>query len=50
LAPRVLAFIKAKPLDALYVGLVTLTEFRFGIEFVADVGHRTELSDWLASA
>jgi predicted nucleic acid-binding protein len=46
--PKVLAFIKAKPLDALFVSSVTLSEIRFGIELVADVGRRADLSDWLA--
>jgi predicted nucleic acid-binding protein len=46
--PKVIAFIKAKPLDALFVSSVTLAEIRFGIELVADAGRRAELSDWLA--
>jgi predicted nucleic acid-binding protein len=45
--PKVIAFIKAKPLDALFVSSVTLAEIRFGIELVADAGRRAELSDWL---
>jgi toxin FitB len=45
--PKVLAFIKAKPLDALFISSVTLAEIRFGIELVTDVGRRAELSDWL---
>jgi toxin FitB len=45
--PKVLAFIKARSLDALFISSVTLAEIRFGIELVADVGRRVELSDWL---
>jgi predicted nucleic acid-binding protein len=46
--PKVVAFIKSKPLEELFVSSVTLAEIRFGIELVADVGRRAELSDWLA--
>lgn len=46
--PKVLAFIAAQKLDRLYVSAVTFAEIRFGIELVADVGRRAELSDWLA--
>ena len=46
--PKVLAFIKAKSLETFFVSSVTLAEIRFGIELVADVGRRAELSDWLA--
>lgn len=45
--PKVIAFIKAQPLDGLYVSSVTLAEIRFGIELVADAGRRAELNDWL---
>ncbi len=45
--PKVTSFIKAKPLEALFISSVTLAEIRFGIEMVADVGRRAELSDWL---
>ena len=45
---KVLAFIEAQPLDALFVSTVTFAEIRFGIELVADVGRRAELADWLA--
>jgi predicted nucleic acid-binding protein len=45
--PKVLAFIKDKPLDLLYISSVTLAEIRFGIELVADAGRRGELSGWL---
>jgi toxin FitB len=47
-AARVVAFVKAKPLDSLYVSSVTLAEIRFGIERLADAGRRAELNDWLA--
>ena len=46
--PKVVAFVEAQPLDALHVSTVTLAEIRFGIELVADAGHRAELDDWLA--
>jgi predicted nucleic acid-binding protein len=45
--PRVVAFIEAQPLNALYVSVVTFAEIRFGIELVADAGRRAELHDWL---
>ncbi|MGH6677346.1 MAG: PIN domain-containing protein, partial [Xanthobacteraceae bacterium] len=47
-APKVVAFIKAQPLDALYVSAVALAEIRFGIELLPDAGRRAELNDWLA--
>jgi len=45
--PKVLAFIKAQPLELLYLSAVTLAEIRFGIELLADAGRRFELNDWL---
>lgn len=45
--PKVLAFIKAQPLDTLYVSTVVLAEIRFGIELVADPTRRGELHGWL---
>jgi toxin FitB len=45
---KVLSFIAAEPLHLLYVSTATLAEIRFGIELVADVSRRVELSDWLA--
>jgi toxin FitB len=45
--PKVVAFIKARPLEMLYISSVTLTEIRFGIELVAEPGRRAELNDWL---
>ena len=44
---RVVAFVAAQPLEYLYISTVTLAEIRFGIELVADVGRRAELTDWL---
>ncbi len=46
--PKVLAFVAAQPLDALYVSSVAFAEIRFGIETQADPVRRTELNDWLA--
>jgi predicted nucleic acid-binding protein len=45
--PKVVAFIKARPLEMLYISSVTLAEIRFGIELVAEPGRRAELNDWL---
>jgi len=45
--PMVVKFIAVRPLESLYISSVTLAEIRFGIELVADVGRRSELSDWL---
>lgn len=46
-APKVVAFIKAQPLDALYISSVTLAEIRFGIELLGDAERRAELNGWL---
>lgn len=43
----VVAFVSAKPLELLFVSVVTFAEIRFGIENVADPSRRAELSDWL---
>ncbi len=45
--PKVVAFIKGQPLDALYISAVTLAEIRYGIDRVTDAGRRAELNDWL---
>jgi toxin FitB len=45
---KVVNFIASKPLDLLFVSVVTFAEIRFGIECVADVARRAELNDWLA--
>jgi len=45
--PRVLAFVKAQPLERLYISTVTLAEIRFGIERIQDAGRRAELYTWL---
>ncbi len=44
---KVLAFVRAQPLDLLYVSSVTFAEIRFGIELVTDANRRAELNDWL---
>jgi toxin FitB len=46
--PKVVAFVAAQPLESLHISAVTLAEIRFGIELVADVIRRAELTDWLA--
>ncbi len=45
--PNVLGFVTAKPLDLLFVSIVTFAEIRFGIEQIADATRRAELNDWL---
>jgi hypothetical protein len=45
---KVVEFVASKPLDLLYVSIVTFAEIRFGIERVADPVRRGELNDWLA--
>lgn len=34
--PKVLAFVASRPLELLYISIVTLAEIRFGIELVPD--------------
>jgi toxin FitB len=46
--PKVVSFVASKPLDLLFVSIVTFAEIRFGIERVADPIRRAELNDWLA--
>jgi toxin FitB len=45
---RVAGFVASKPLDLLYISIVTFAEICFGIELVSDAGRRGELNDWLA--
>jgi predicted nucleic acid-binding protein len=45
--PKVVAFVAAQRLDALFVSVVTFAEIRFGIEQVGDAAKRAELTDWL---
>jgi toxin FitB len=44
---KVVGFIKAQPLEILYISSVTLAEIRFGIELVAEPVRRAELDNWL---
>ena len=44
-----LAAIEAKPLEHLYISIVTLAEIRFGIEQLEDLKRRTELNNWLSN-
>lgn len=44
---KVVEFIASKPLDLLYVSVVSFAEIRFGIELVPDPVRRAELHDWL---
>lgn len=46
--PKVVSFVRAQPLDTLFISVVTLAEIRFGIELLPDVTRRTQLGDWLA--
>ena len=45
--PKVVAFVRAQPLDLFYLSAVTLAEIRFGIETVPEPARRAELHDWL---
>lgn len=45
--PKVIAFVRGQPLEALYVSEVTLAEIRFGIELLPEATRRAELNDWL---
>ena len=46
---RVVRFVSGKPLDLLYVSVVTFAEIRFGIELMKDAGRRMELNEWLSN-
>ncbi len=46
--PNVVGFVASKPLDQLFVSIVTFAKIRFGIESLADATRRAELNDWLA--
>jgi len=45
--PKVVSFVRAQPLDALFVSVVTLAEIRFGIELLPEAVRRAELAAWL---
>jgi hypothetical protein len=45
--PQVVRFVAEKPLEQLFVSIVTFAEIRFGIELIADAGYRAELNEWL---
>ena len=45
--PRVTAFYDARPLNALYISVVSIAEIRFGVELQDDVARRAELNNWL---
>lgn len=45
---KVIAFVASKPLDLLFVSIVTFAEIRVGIERITDPTRRAELNDWLA--
>jgi toxin FitB len=46
---KVVDFIAAKPLQALYISSVAIAEIRFGIETVENTIRRAELQEWLAN-
>lgn len=46
---NVVEFIASQALESLFISTVTLAEIRFGIEFVADVARRADLTDWLSN-
>lgn len=46
--PKVTAFIRSQPVEALYASIVTFAEIRFGIELLPDATRRSDLNDWLA--
>jgi predicted nucleic acid-binding protein len=45
--PNVVGFVASKPLELLFVSIVTFAEIRFGIERVSDATHRAGLNEWL---
>src|SRR5664280_3283078 len=45
--PKVVAFVADRPLGQLYISVITLAEFRFGSELVAEPNRRAELNEWL---
>jgi predicted nucleic acid-binding protein len=46
--PNVLAFIARHPLDDLYISVITLAEFRFGIALAGEGTQRgSELNEWI---
>jgi len=47
--PRVESFVASKPLQELYISVVTLAELRFGIELLTEATRRAALHDWLRS-
>jgi predicted nucleic acid-binding protein len=46
--PKVTEFIRAQPLEGLFVSIVTFAEIRFGIELLPDATRRSDLNGWLA--
>ncbi len=45
--PKVIAFVRAQPLEALHISIVTLAEIRLGIELLPDATAPARLNDWL---
>lgn len=44
---KVVRFVAAQPLEALFVSSVSFAEIRFGIELAPDPAQRADLNDWL---
>ncbi len=44
---KVVKFIESRPLDSLFVSIVTFAEIRFGIERIVDPARRADLNGWL---
>jgi toxin FitB len=46
---NVVSFVKAQPLERLFISVVTLAEIRFGIDRLADSAVRASFSEWLTN-
>jgi Predicted nucleic acid-binding protein, contains PIN domain len=46
-APKVVAWVEARPATTLYLSVLTLGEIRRGVEAIPDSARRLALSDWL---
>jgi toxin FitB len=45
--PKVVGFVASRPLDLLFVSIVTFAEIRFGIERAVEPAQHAALNDWL---
>ena len=46
---KVVAFVEAQPLSALFVSEITFAEIRFGIELQTDAAKRSAIQEWLSN-